>query len=431
MGFTNADKREHGDLARKELQRILSDCLEKKIILHYMSNFRIGRAGYSNDSQFLAPFLVSFPNGERWILYTTTSMRSDRIKGQQWDAENIKQIVPSITKAVLCFPDGVELRDIKNFSALAERYKKKADYSAIDDILSYRQLLFAIQSVNNKMVRFKSVKANQSYIEKVVSNAEDRRMVLEPLNIKENLSEKGRLLDAYGRAFERIVANSMSSERNLMKWKGKAKTETGRDYDVFKIIVEHLKLVPDDVKSISATSDHMDIGSLPSGGYPKTDIIITAHYNDGSYNNYTVSCKRSDRDIVTVHQYTADAFSRTLNPEDEELRKLLYDFQIAGSRSGLGEEKSLLLERALAPYRTKLFLWVMGGIDGEGNPDTQWAEHILILNGRTNKLKMHSVYEYYNYLIKAGANGMFGTPFSWTYPSKQRGKYIQLKCKIV
>lgn len=434
MSYSNADKKEHGDNARKELGVLLAECQKNESIRNYMSDFRIGKSGYANESQFLAPFLVSFPNGERWIIYTTTSMRSDRIKGQQWDAANIKAIVPSGTKAILSFPDGTEPRDKKSFASLAERYRTKADYSAIDDILSYRQLKNAIESTGRSAIRFTPAKPRVSYIQMMANPAlgksgEDNASALSARNI--SMEDNGRILDAQGREFEQTVAKAMTSENNLKKWKGLAKTEIGTDYDVFSIIVKYLKLSPDDVASFSASAAREDIGLLPSGGQPKTDVIITAHYTDGSYNNYTVSCKRSARDSVTVHQYSAETFSRILNPEDETLKSLLNAFQSAGSLSAFGNANASALDRALKPYREKLFLWVIGGIDGDGNPDLQWAEYLLVLDSRTNELKMHSVYEYYDYLNESGAHGMFGTPFSWTYPSKQRGKYIQLKCKIV
>lgn len=431
LGLSNAEKKEHGDRARKELGLLLSDCVTKGTVRDYKQNFRIGRSEYSNDKQFLAPFLVSFPSGERWILYTTTSMRSDRVKGQQWDAGNIKTIVPSITRAILCYPDGTESRDVKAFVSLSEKINNKEDYSAIDWVLSYRQLISAIDEADRKTIRFSPVKRPTTYMDRVSSASINTAIIADSVRPDEQKKERGRRLDAYGREFERIVADAMTSEANLRKWKGLSRTDIGKNYDVFEVITEGLKLSPDEVVCFSATSDRRDIGFLPSGGQPKTDVIVSAHFNDGTYHNYTISCKRSSRETVSVHQYTAETFSQVLNPDDEELSDLLNAFQTAGSKAALGEQKTLLLQNALEPYRKKLFLWVLGGIDGDGNPDIQWADYLLVLNSTTNKLIMHSIDEYYDYLIAAGVTGMFGTPFGWTYPSKQRGKYIQLKCKLM
>ena len=59
--------------------------------------------GY-NKSQFYTPFLIEFHDETKWALFTTTSMRTDRIKGQQWDALNLKKINQSISSVYLIYP---------------------------------------------------------------------------------------------------------------------------------------------------------------------------------------------------------------------------------------------------------------------------------------------------------------------------------------
>ena len=99
MDFSNSDKKTHGDNARQSLQDILIFCKSCNYIKQFIENYRIGKPDYKNQSQFLAPFMVEFSNGEKWILYTTTSMRTDRIKSHQWDVMNIKSIDKAITRA--------------------------------------------------------------------------------------------------------------------------------------------------------------------------------------------------------------------------------------------------------------------------------------------------------------------------------------------
>ena len=438
MALSNGEKKEHGDNARKDLESILILCQASEHIRNYMSNFRIGKSGYANDSQFLAPFLISFQNGERWILYTTTSMRSDRIKGQQWDAANIKSIVPSVTKAFLCYPDGSESRDVRGFNSLAERFKTNADFSAIDDIMSFRQLKSLIINYDGRQRHSigKQIET-KTYIQKVAElNTARGKLIQEPSvciekNSEQTQTEIGRKLDAQGREFERMVADSMASSSNLRKWKNQTNTEIGLDYDIFTCIVNFLNLSPSEVVAFTGTAKKEDIGLLPSGGQPKTDVIITAYFSDNSFKNYTISCKRTGRKQVSVHQYSADKFSQVLNPDDDNLADLLSKFQEAGNLRDFGNDNVNKLDRALEPYRDKLFLWALGGIDGDGNPDTQWAEYLLVLDNESNELRMHSVYEYKDYLLKKGVHGMLGTPFQWTYASGQKGKSIQLKCAII
>ena len=92
MAFTNADKSKHGTSAQNSLEDILDFCVKCEYLSGYQKNYRIGKPGYDNDKQFYVPFLVEFNDGEKWALFSTTSMRTDRIKGQQWDAFNLKQI---------------------------------------------------------------------------------------------------------------------------------------------------------------------------------------------------------------------------------------------------------------------------------------------------------------------------------------------------
>lgn len=42
---------------------------------------------------------------------------------------------------------------------------------------------------------------------------------------------------------------------------------------------------------------------------------------------------------------------------------------------------------------------------------------------------IHTLEDYCDILLRSKKT--FGTPFSWTYPSKKRGKSIQLKAKLI
>ena len=79
----------------------------------------------------------------------------------------------------------------------------------------------------------------------------------------------------------------------------------------------------------------------------------------------------------------------------------------------------------------KLILWVLGGIDGYGNPTTQWANYMLTYDTNDNTYAVHRLCDYYTLLTNNGYTRNFGTPFQWTFPSDERGKRINLKCKII
>ena len=90
-----------------------------------------------------------------------------------------------------------------------------------------------------------------------------------------------------------------------------------------------------------------------------------------------------------------------------------------------GERVAELANR-LVPYQRKLARWVVAGIGGEGEPELQWASHIILLNEKTNTYTIETVEDYVERICNTG-EGQLGTPFQWTYPSGGKGKRIQLK----
>lgn len=394
MAFTNAEKSQHGVNAQNNLENILSYCVEKGYIATYTKNFRIGKDGYSNDEQFYAPFVIEFVDAEKWLIFSTTSMRTDRIKGQQWDAINLKEIDTSITKAYLVYSDSVSDHDKSEFERQHNKYVSGYEYSAIDGVINQDTLYNLIEAT-----------------------------ALSELNA-------GQIKDIQGRGFEDRVAGILSSAENLAKWKTNAPTLVGYHYAMFESIVTKLDLSPETTAKISATTSKAEIGRLPSGGNPKTDILIYAECEDITH-IYGISCKRSSDASVSVHQYTANAFADVLNPEDSELRILLNEFQKHGNLRDFGEANCSRLTEVLKPYRRKLAKWVLGGIFGDGDQEKQWATHILTYDNNDNSVSIHTIQEYVYLLDEANVQGHFGTFFNWTYPSKRRGHSIQLKCKIL
>jgi len=391
MAFTNADKSKHGTSAQNGIEDMLNYCKECEYIVNYKKNYRIGKSGYENTKQFYVPFLVEFYDGEKWALFSTTSMRTDRIKGQQWDALNVKQIDASITTAILVYDDSVSENEKIEFVRQNTKYQTHYEYSEIDAILSQ-------DAVNNAI----EAKA---------------------------LSEigTGKAKDKQGRSFEMRVEKVMNSSDNLKRWKTNDQRIVGLHFALFECIVSTLGLDSSRVERIEAT---VKIPKLPTGGSPKTDVLITVCYEE-SKETFGISCKRTSEVKVSVHQYNADSFANVLDANNENLRCLLNGFQAAANMRDFGEENCEALTKALDPYAKKLFMWVLGGIGGEGDPNVQWANYLLVYSNTDGAIKFHSINEYYEILMSSKLTGNFGTPFSWTYPSGRRGKDIQLKCRIL
>lgn len=395
MAFTNADKQQHGQSAQNSLESILKRCVDIGYLKQVFGNYRIGKDGYSNTSQFYTPFLIQFFDDTKWALFTTTSMRTDRIKGQQWDAINLKEIDPTITQVYLVYPDGISEDGKAEFVRQNNKYINKDEYSAIDGVASQDQISNLIESY---AIQDKTI---------------------------------GQIKDIQGNSFEKRIASILAYEENFIKWKTDAATLEGMHFDIFKTIIDCFGLDKNTTIEIQATFDKKIIGRLPSGGNPKTDVLVTVKNTDNSTVNYTISCKRSSDKSVSVHQYTADTFADVLDKDNPQLRRLLNYFQQCGSLSSFGEENCIELTETLQPYVEKLSLWVLGGEGGDGDPDTQCADYILTYDNNDGSSSIHRIQQYYEQLLNAGISGSFGTLFSWTYPSKRRGESIQLKCKIL
>lgn len=393
MPFTNADKSKHGRSAQDSLEAILKRCMKIGYITQYISEYREGRSGYNSD-QFYAPFLITFKDGTKWALFTTTSMRTDRIKGQQWDAVNLKGIDSSIKYVYLVYPDDVDIAEKNQFIKQNDKYVNKREFSAIDGVVSQEE-------INN-------------LIEEYALHGKNA----------------GQIKDLQGNNFEDRVAAILSFPKNLDKWKFDDRTIEGMHYEMFRKIADCFRLDKIKTIKIDATSDKKIIGKLPSGGNPKTDVLVTVELINHVQDTYTISCKRSSKKTVSIHQYNANAFANVLNPNDKDLRNLLMEFQKCGNVRDFGEEKSSALEKALVPYQEKLAMWAFGGFGGEGN-ENQCASYILTYDNATNEFSINRIQDYYQKLLSAGVIGQFGTIFNWTYPSKRKGKDIQLKCKII
>ena len=387
-------KAKHGSNAKKSLEKLLQYCKKQNYILDYQGEYRIGKKGFSNSEQFYAAFIVRFAD-EEWILYSTTTMRSDRVKGQQWDSLQLKEINSSIKKSYLVYPDEVKKKDKEDFIRQNEKYLSGYEYSVIDGIINQEEFYNMVES-------------------KATGH----------LNV-------GQVKDIQGRNFEDRVAEILSSKENIKKWKSSDQSLVGLHFHIFDTIASELQLKSGEVQEIIATANKKEIGVLPTGGSPKTDVIVLANLNNGEQNEYSISCKRTSKKGVSVHEYAAEKFSRVLDGENDELRKLLVKFQETPTLSGFGEENGERLTKELSTYNKKLALWVLGGIGGDGDPGTQWASHLLAYDNNNNNISIHSIERYYELLKSKNIKGNFGTFFSWTYPSKRRGKSIQLKCKMI
>lgn len=383
----NGKKSKHGKNARRTMDIAVDELERNHAVKNVKDTPSYGYQGYQSD-QFKADKEVTLADDSTVALFSTSSLRSDRVRTKQWQAHNIKQ-VSRVEYAVIILPDesaydsGTVPRDeIRNNEVV----------SAIDDILTVKEFYDYAMDVAG---------ANMGV---------------------------GKGNDFVGRRMESMLVSVLRNRDNLKRLQG-SETETGYMYDLYHKVMSAIRVNPASIACVSATNE---VPSLPNGGNPKTDVAMTILLQDGNVASFTFTLKNSERDMVSVHEYPADAFADVLDPANEVLRSLLRAFQAAGSKKAMSPDDAEALERELKPYLRKLDRWVFGGYGGRTSDPIQLAEYIITHDKRSKQYAVHSIDEYIDALEKDndGTRG-FGTIYNRTYASKKRGKTIQLKAKVL
>lgn len=386
----NTEKSNRGISGQENLKELIESLCDKDYIVSYVEDYRDGYKGF-DEKQFFFQYRIEFSNHECWLLHSTTSIRSDRMNIQQWNAEHLKRLNGYVKKAFVVYPNGLPEKEEK----IAKSYQRKlADaraYSAVDGVFCQSEMYARVE-----------------------------RYALELMG------SKGKALAARGVNFEKWIVEILNNQDNYSKWKNGNDIQTGYMYDVYRSFIESMDLNRSQVVGIVATND---IPKLPTGGQPKTDILITVDTYEGEF-VFTYSCKKTCKDWISAHEYSADQFIDTLQVREEELASAIIEFQQCGSIERMQKSSVETMACRMMAYNERLNKWVLGGNGGSGDPNTQWAQYLVTYNENTSEIKISSIDEYIEAARKRGYSGNFGTMFKWTYPSGGLGKKIQLKMRI-
>lgn len=383
----NQIKAQHGVSAKKNLSSVVSELENYGALQGHQDKPAFGYMGHDSE-QFKADKIVTRFDGSQCILYSTSSIRSDRVKGQQWDAYNIKQIDENIEYAYVITPDDESL---ENGGKLREKIRNGELHSAIDDIMT-----------------------TSEYYEQEISRYGD--------SLKEGIRH-----DWEGKRFEDLFSTILGSKGNLNRFNSEG-NDVGYLYDIFYKTIKALGFEPKEIKAIEANTD---IPKLPTGGNAKTDVAAFIELETGDQQLITFSLKDSSNKYVSVHEYTADAFANVLDPNNDRLRELLNEFQRAHNARDMAEGTAEELKKELGPYRLALDKWVFSGTGAEGVTPIQCAQYLVTKTKGSNNVDIHDIDSYCRTQEQLNkGNSGFGTIFQWTYPSKKAGKSIQLKARI-
>lgn len=391
MANDNKRKALAGSAVKKLLRKTLNDLSSHPHIkINYQIDFKTGYVEYSK-TQFKMDALIEFKdsNHEIWLIKTTSSIRSDRVKGNQFDAEHIKKIHPNVKKVYLVTSDFADPKEVYHRKKYSEDIKNKIIYSQIDDVISFNTL--------SLLIRDKAL---------------------------ENLS-LGKRSNILGDETEERIMRTLNNEANIELWNGinsKNQFIPSVDYELFQEILITYGIDNSD-ESIVALYATTDIPLLKGGGQPKTDVHCEVTTNKNTY-NINISVKQTSAKKVTIHEGFVEDLLEVINIEESsKLGVALLNLQKCGGKVKLKNEYPEChdtLEMELQKYNDALIKYFFFGIGGK-QKGIQIAN--MIVYNKTFKAMT------VNELIKEMSNypGQFGTPFSFTYPSGNRGKKIQVK----
>ena len=141
----NQIKSINGQINKNSLSLQLQTLQANGVIAFCSMEYRNGYAEY-DTKQFYAPFYIEFQNGEGWLLFSSSSIRNDRMNNQQWNSLHLKKIAPNISRAYLVIPDDISQNPKEK--TIAENYQKKITgkmYSAIEDVCYQSELISLVE----------------------------------------------------------------------------------------------------------------------------------------------------------------------------------------------------------------------------------------------------------------------------------------------
>lgn len=375
----------------KEMINSLQHDLNAEIILS--DKYSIGYP--EQEKQFKMDFKLSFPNinNETWLLKSTNSIR-ERIYGTEFFAHHIRKIDKNVSKIYVVVPDSISEKELRNKDNYSKKITGGKYTSSITDVITVGEL--------RKLIVEYCFQDLSQGIRLNILGADAEQEVLRSLNCRDNLE----------------LWNDYETNKHDLK---------SSNFDIFKEILTKSNLrMGIDVLDVVRATDNIPL--LVNGGKPKTDVAVMIKSSKFNIQR-TISIKNTSSKKVTVHEGDVSDLIAALNiSNDSRLAIALSKFQECGSELRLGElypDMVEVLHSELKNYNVELTLFFLFGTNSPlvVHP-IQVADMILYVD----KLYAENQESYViNYVSMFGDRGQFGTPFSWTYPSKRRGQRIQIK----
>lgn len=386
----NMKKYLSGRTIKQLLKKTINDLyINPNINIDYEMDYKTGYKEY-DVNQFKMDAKIEFKDSDNeiWLIKTTSSIRTDRVKGNQFDAQNIRKLLPNLTKIYLVTSETDSKKENDQRKRYSSQIKQRKIYSEIDDVITFNTL--------SLLIREKAV---------------------------ENLSQ-GKRANVLGTETEYRIDKALKNDANIEIWNDvgdRSYIIKSGDFEIFKEILLTFGLKRTEIiKEIKST---IDIPRLPGGGSAKTDIYCEIITDESEY-SIGISVKESAAKMVTIHEGYVQNLLEVLGIDmTSEIGIALLKLQEQGGPKKLLEyypESYNILDEQLKYYNEDLIKYFYFGI-GSGQDDIQIANLIVY-----NKVFKASTVEQLINELK-DVHIQFNTPFSFTYPSGGRGKKIQVK----
>lgn len=357
-----------------------------------------------------------------------------------WDAYAMRYFsgVYSGKVAAIIFIVEDDAADEDSFLQFKNKLLTKSIYSPISHAMSESEFLRFMdqweQEKTNYVEQYNQSNLTDADTVEFLSSFHSKAVVdcLTKLNNHENGSGTGKR----GNAFEEFLKTTLSNDEILQAYQNEVLDRHGKLGKVLKQVLDcSVRYHNIDIQEVVSIECERSI-PLGNHGLAKPDLKIVYHMQNNQPDVVSyLSLKLSSGDIVTCHDYTADSFIEVLDlPNDSLLAEGLKLFQengnwkntkVAFKTKGLdfGE-----FQEYLKQTMPSLLNWAL---KGQGHTLSKDLEVDLIILARAEELQVRvtPVDDYIRELLSLSKNSV-GAPLSWTYPSKQRGKRIQLKMPL-
>lgn len=427
MNNDNKIKSEVGKNNENELKNLISTIESSSLDIYAKSsNPKFGYKG-KNQKQFSATSKISFlKSKETWIIFTSNSFRTDRIKGKEFDAENIKKIEKENgnenVKAFFILPNEISQKDLHSLDI----YRKNKN-------LTYFDKFMILKEFKEYLIK-KGIENNTQGINS---------------NIIGNISELS-------------ISNSFNNDKNIKKWNSpENQVLKSNDFYILSSFMIQSNINKKIDYSVAFNNnkkdkDHYlkeldivtDINGKKNFGKPKTDVLVHLKLQQEKKETsirFSIKHPKKIKGKTTVHEgsvqnllsdlkNTVPQNSKFKNPElFQKLSSALLEFQEVGSAKNMTISNKQFLEKNLSDLNEWLINYFMFGINNSKLNKNQVANYLAIVDPNNGEILFTSSNNEVKKLIdycKNHSRLAFGTPFSWTYPSKKRGTKIQIKAPL-